>query len=292
MSHKQVNKQSNGVAAYYSRFGSWAGYNLVMGRSQHAGYWDDDTRNEKEAQQNYLERLAGLLQLQKGERVLDAGSGQGYAARYLAEATGAEVTGITITPREVRVSERLSKNIANKPQFVLGDYADTDFADDYFDVVYTTETLSHAKDMKKTMKEFYRILKPGGRIVLADYEVQSKDAPLDHKQLFDFLVMHAGGYGMYQQNPGEITAALKAAGFSQTSEIDWSKYTKPTYDRLRRIAKPLSWIRPTSKLAPYFVNAVMASNGYSSLYEDGSFRYIVYQGQKKHLDKTDNKRGE
>lgn len=32
-------KEDNSVARYYSRFGSWAGYNLVLGRSQHAGHW-------------------------------------------------------------------------------------------------------------------------------------------------------------------------------------------------------------------------------------------------------------
>ncbi len=155
---KQV---ENGVADYYSRFGSWAGYNVVMGRSQHAGYWTENTKNEKQAQRNYLEKLAGLLKLKPGERVLDAGSGQGYAARYLARKTGAKITGITITPREVKVSRKLSKGYDNL-NFVLGDYSATDFPDNYFDVIYTTETLTHTKDMIKTMGEFYRILKRGG----------------------------------------------------------------------------------------------------------------------------------
>jgi hypothetical protein len=94
------------------------------------------------------------------------------------------------------------------------------------------------------------------------------------------LTKYAGGYGIRQQNPGQITAAVRKAGFFETSETDWSKYTKPTYDRLRRIAKPLAWIKPTSWLAPFFVNAVMATHGYSNLYEDGTFRYIVYAAKK------------
>lgn len=271
---------NNGVAKYYSRLGSWAGYNLVMGRSQHAGYWKEGTKNEKQAQQNFLEEFAKALQLKAGERVLDAGSGQGYTARYLAETTGADITGITITPREIVVSEKLSQNTKNRPKFVLGDYLATDFADETFDVVYVNETLTHAKDMKQLMREFYRILKHGGRVVFADYEVDLRSPGVERKAMANFLVKHAGGHGIYQQNPGEISQALGEAGFSEINEVDWSEYTKPTYDRLRRIAKPFSWIKPTSKLAPHFVNAVMATHWYSDLYEDDTFRYILYSGRK------------
>lgn len=278
--NKLEKNDENSVAKYYTRFGSWAGYNLVMGRSQHAGYWKEDTKTEKQAQHNYMIELAKLLKLHKGEDVLDAGSGQGYAARYLAENTGANITGITITPREVRISTKLSKNTVNKPKFVLGDYSETDFPDNYFDVIYTTETLSHTKDMKKTMQEFYRILKPAGRIVLVDYEINTEHISIDKKNIIDFFFDHAGAFGLYQQNPGQINSAMKDAGFICNSEIDWSIFTKPTYDRLRRIAKPLSWIKPTSKLAPYFINAVMANYTYSNLYEDGTFRYIVYSARK------------
>lgn len=277
---KSVDSKDNAVAAYYQRFGSWAGYNLVMGRSQHAGYWTETTKNERQAQANYMKQLAKILDLQPDEQVLDAGSGQGFAARYLAESTGAKITGITITPREVRVSEKLSRKTYNRPSFVLGDYTETDFADDHFDVVYTTETLSHVIDIEKAMREFYRILKPGGRLVLADYEIDSQASSPDQHQLHQFLKSHAGGHGISQQNPGHISASMKKAGFVGTHEIDWTKYTKPSYDRLRRIAKPFAWIKPSSKLAPYFVNAVMASHGYSNMYEAGVFRYIVYSAQK------------
>lgn len=276
----RITDQDNTVAKYYTRFGSWAGYNVVMGRSQHAGYWTETTKNEKQAQRSYMVQLQKILALQPGQLVLDAGSGQGYAARYLAEATAAVITGITITPREVKISRKLSRKTKPQPEFVLGDYNHTDFPDNHFDVVYTTETLSHSKDIQQTMREFFRIVKPGGRVVLADYEIDTRNPSPEKVQLFEFLQEHAGAHGVNQQNPGEITAYMKQAGYSNVSEKDWTKYTKPTYDRLRRIAKPFSWISPSSWLAPYFVNAVMASHGYSNLYEDGTFRYLVYQGEK------------
>lgn len=272
-------KKENGVAKYYSRFGSWAGYNLVLGRSQHAGYWGGSTRNEKQAQQKILEEFAKLLNLQPGEKVLDAGSGQGVMARFLAETTGARVTGITITPREIKISNRLSKGMKNPPKFVLGDYMNTDFPDGHFDVVYVNETLSHARDMKRVMREFHRILRPGGRVVFADYEIDMKDAPDRYVKMARDLELYAGGYGVLQQGPGEISRALRDAGFTDIREADWSEYTMPTYHRLRRIARPLAWIQPGSRLVRFFINTVMASHGYSAMYEEGRFRYLVHQAR-------------
>lgn len=272
-------KEDNSVARYYSRFGSWAGYNLVLGRSQHAGHWGGNARNEKQAQQNFLEEFAKLLNLRPGERVLDAGSGQGVMARYLAEKTGAEVVGITITPREVRVSNKLSRGMKNTPKFVLGDYMNTDFPDNYFDVVYVNETLSHARDINLLMKEFYRILKSNGRVVFADYEIDTRGALEIYEKMAEDLKKYAGGYGVLQQNPGQISQALRDAKFEDVSETDWTNYVMPTYHRLRRLARPLAWIKPGSKLVPYCINTVMASHGYSALYEEGRFRYLIYQAR-------------
>lgn len=272
-------KEVNGTVRYYSRFSSWAGYNLILGRSQHAGYWRDNTKNEKQAQQNFLEEFAKLLNLRPGERVLDAGSGQGVMARYLAKTTGAKVTGVTITPREIKISNKLSKGMDNAPEFVLCDYMKTDFPDNYFDVIYVNETLSHAKNIKQVMREFYRIVKQGGRVVLADYEIDMRDKPKKYTALMASMEKYVGGYGVFQQNPSEISQALRDAGFGDIREIDWSKYTMPTFYRLRRIARPLSWIKPESKLAPLFVNAVLASHGYCNLYEEGRFRYLIYQAR-------------
>lgn len=215
-----------------------------------------------------------------GTRVLDAGSGQGYAARYLAETTGADVTGITLTPREVVVSEKLSRNCTNPPTFVLGDYAHTEFPNEHFDVIYLTETLSHARDMKQTMREFYRILKPGGRVVFVDYDLDLQNLSDELDQAIGSLEQHAGGFGLRQQAPGDISNALKLAGFIDVKERDWTKWMKPTFDRLCRLARPLRWIRPTSKLAPHFVNSVMANYHYRLAYEQKRLRNMVYMAKK------------
>lgn len=114
-----------------------------------------------------------------------------------------------------------------------------------------------------------------------DYETDTAKFDDNDWQMLEFLRQYAGGYGLDQQNPGQIAQALVEAGFSDISETDISAQTKPTFDRLRQIARPFAWIKPGSKLAPHFVNAVMASHGYSNLYESGEFRYLIYRAQKE-----------
>ena len=64
---------------------------MVLGRSQHAGYWTSETKNEQQAQANFLRMFAKELQIKPTDRVLDAGSGQGVMARHLVRANGGGV---------------------------------------------------------------------------------------------------------------------------------------------------------------------------------------------------------
>lgn len=99
----------NRVVNYYSRIGTWVGYTLCLRRSQHFGFYDDNTKSEKQAQNNMLKLISDKLDIKKGMKVLDAGCGQGFVEKYLASKFDAEFTGITITPREVKVATKQLK---------------------------------------------------------------------------------------------------------------------------------------------------------------------------------------
>ncbi len=115
--------------------------------------------------------------------------------------------------------------------------------------------------------------------MLLDYEINTNDNR-DFDEVCNFVEKHAGAYGVWQQNPGQISAAMNKAGFVGVSETDWTKNTKPTFDRLRKLAKPFVWVRPNMKIASLLVNPAMANHGYSPMYEAGVFRYLVYQAEK------------
>ena len=96
-------------------------------------------------------------------RALDAACGTGRHAEHLA-AKGHDVTGVDAS------ADMLALARAKVPgaTFVEGDFANLDFADDTFDLVVCSLALTHTLDLATPIREFARVTKPGGRVILSD----------------------------------------------------------------------------------------------------------------------------
>lgn len=118
------------------------------------------------------------LGLAPGSRVLDAGAGSGYVTIHMAE-KGLNVHAVDITPIHLEDAQRnVEKHgLQDKVSVQLGNYHDlSDFADGAFDGIYTMETFVHADDPLKVLRNFYRLLRSGGVLVLneADFNRNSE----------------------------------------------------------------------------------------------------------------------
>ena len=106
-----------------------------------------------------------FLKPQPGMKILDIGCGTGNLSLELAK-LGAEVTGVDISEamlvkaREKAAKENLCIN------FCCADANNLPFEDETFDAVVSLSALEFASDLKKTLLEIYRVLKPGGRMVI------------------------------------------------------------------------------------------------------------------------------
>lgn len=274
-----LNKSKDGksAASYYQKLGSRLGYLLVMKRSQHFGYYDDQHTTEDKAQTNYHSKFIKLLRLHPNMRILDAGCGQGVVATEIAKTCKVKVTGITITPHEVKNAARraLRHGVAARTSFLVQDYSDLSFDDSSFDRIYTTESLSHARNVKQVLSECYRVLKPGGMLVCAEYEMDYKNFNQEIKRLADLVKDHAAIHAMYQFGRGEFEQSIKETGFELMEVQDWTTGLKPSFDRLRRLARPLAGIIKKLRLEHLFVN-VTAASLYSDGVENNVFAYKVY----------------
>lgn len=159
------------TVAYYERLGSRLGYQLLLGGHRHFG-WYKQTRylNATRAAEAMIDHLAEFAEIKKGSRVLDAGCGQGRASLRLAKNYGARVSGVDLVPRSIGIAQDLAGG-NDLLDFQVADYNKLPFQDGTFDVVFTLETFTHSSDPEATLKEFLRVLKPGGRIVLFDYSI-------------------------------------------------------------------------------------------------------------------------
>jgi len=271
----------NKVIEYYSRPGTWLGYTLCLNRSQHFGLYKDNTKSEKQAQQNMLHLISDKLDIKKGMNILDAGCGQGFVEKYLAGVFNASFTGITITPREVKVAKKQLKKTTLKgtANFILADYHDLPFEDDSFDVVFTVETLAHAQDLSQVLSEFYRVLKPGGKIVLIEYEWEYEKFSPKYQKIYDFARQYWGGYG--DQFPvGWAKVELNKLGFLKFSETDLTNNVKPSMDRIRKLTAPIrNVVKFNDNIAKHFMNNV-AGELYSLGVEENVFHYKVFEAIK------------
>ncbi|RDV82863.1 class I SAM-dependent methyltransferase [Ammonifex thiophilus] len=114
--------------------------------------------------------LQKLLSLRPGEKVLDAGCGTGIVSRALA-ADGAEVTGIDISPAMLAVARE--KSAGTDITYLEGDITSLPFPDASYDAVVCFTTLEFVAEPERALEEMWRVLKPGGRLIVGVLNRQS-----------------------------------------------------------------------------------------------------------------------
>lgn len=107
-----------------------------------------------------------------GRRVLDVGCGNGYVlSRYAKE--GAKVYGIDLTETGIELSRRRFELSELNGHFTVGSAEDLPYPDNTFDVVCSMGVLHHTPDTEMAVREVFRVLKPGGRLIVMFYHRNS-----------------------------------------------------------------------------------------------------------------------
>ena len=110
-----------------------------------------------------------LLDIQPTDTVLEVGFGAGQAIKLAAEkASNGRVMGIDLSETMVRVATRRNAQAVKAGRVVLaqGNVTALPFEDQYFDKVMTIHTLYFWPELGWALHELYRVLKPGGRLVM------------------------------------------------------------------------------------------------------------------------------
>ncbi|MCU1514330.1 MAG: bifunctional demethylmenaquinone methyltransferase/2-methoxy-6-polyprenyl,4-benzoquinol methylase [Microbacteriaceae bacterium] len=100
----------------------------------------------------------------KGEKVLDLAAGTGTSSAALAKG-GAEVTAADFSPGMIEVGRKKHPGIT----FVQADAMNLPFADGEFDAATISFGLRNIEDPRKALAEMYRVLKPGGRLIICEF---------------------------------------------------------------------------------------------------------------------------
>jgi len=159
-----------------------------------------------------------LAALREGETVLDLGSGAGFDCFLAANNVGGKgrVIGIDMTPEMLeKARENADKSNYANVEFRLGEIENLPVADNSVDVVISNCVINLAPDKRRVFMEAFRVLKPGGRLMVSDI-VLLKELPDFIKNSIEAYVGCLSGAIMRD----EYIAAIKAAGFQEVRIID------------------------------------------------------------------------
>lgn len=127
--------------------------------------------------------LVDLARPKPGEHILDAACGTGVVARLIAPMVGKsdKVVGLDFDPVMLSMAKSLGPNV----EWQEGDLQNLPFADDLFDLVICQQGLQFLADPAAGLRQIYRVLRPGGRVVLAIWTELAKSP--GHAVLFRAL---------------------------------------------------------------------------------------------------------
>ncbi|GJM20026.1 MAG: demethylmenaquinone methyltransferase [Phycisphaeraceae bacterium] len=129
-----------------------------------------------QAWRRHAVRAAGV---QPGERVLDVACGTGdLTLAFAARSPAAEVVGVDFTPEMLELArpKAARANAGDRVRFAHGDAMALDFEDQSFDVLSIAFGIRNVQDPAKALAEFLRVLRPGGRLVILEFDTPTNPA--------------------------------------------------------------------------------------------------------------------
>jgi sarcosine/dimethylglycine N-methyltransferase len=164
--------------------------------------------------------LANRAGVRTDMRVLDAGSGLGGPARYLAETFHCEVVGIDLAPHYVAIANALAHRagLAGKVSFQVGNLATLPFAHGTFDLVWTQHVAMNISDRSGLYRELRRVLKPRGKLAL--YDVLAADEKLPPHYPLPWAQTPETSFLLTED---ETIASIESAGFEL---LRWNNVTE------------------------------------------------------------------
>jgi len=185
-----------------------------------AAHLEDRANRSDQKQANYAVR--DVLAPGPGERLLEVGSGTGLLCRLMAAhiAPGGFITGVDISSDFNLIARELNdkSDTAGWVQFTTGKAEQLPFLSNSFDGAWAARLMLHAAEPDATVDEMLRVIRPGGRVVLMDWDFET--VAVDHpdreltRRVLHWRTDHHGGDNWSGR---KLLARLIAAGLKNPS---------------------------------------------------------------------------
>ena len=262
---KLITGEKNSLAQIrnYFRVSHWA-YKLFHSQdgfmhfriSKSGAFTDEDIYHQPDAIADYIKA---------GDTVLELGCGQGANLLYLAHGfPESHFVGVDLIPLK---KDEMPQNVTIYEQ----DYSSIpQLADNSVDVCYAVETIVHNTDKEKIYREVYRVLKPGGVMIIYDYALAASFESYDPKIQMAITLTAKGGSAALFESLDELNTHYTNCGFEIEKITDYTQETLPDLKHLQRSANwtmnhPWMWKIQHALMPEQFVtNHILGWLGYDA----------------------------
>jgi len=213
---------SAAVALHYDELDEF--YRDIWGGHVHHGYWATGREGTDAAVEALTLLVATKLALQPGQCVADIGCGYGGSARLLAAREKVAVTGFTISAAQAAAAQAVS---IPGVSVLVRDWLENGLADEQFDAAYAIESSEHMPDKQRFFDEVFRVLRPGGRLVVCAWLAADQPKPWEVRHLLEPICREGRLPGM--GTAAEYRDFAIRAGFTVAEVQDISEQVSRTW---------------------------------------------------------------
>jgi len=163
-----------------------------------------------------------LASLKAGEVVLDLGSGGGFDCFLASAKVGpkGKVIGVDMTAEMLdKARDNMRKGGYKNVEFRLGEIENLPVADNSVDIIISNCVINLSNDKARVFQEAFRVLKPGGRLMVSDIVILKELPDFIRKSIDAYIGCVAGAL-----DKGDYLQAIKTAGFEKVKVIDEATY--------------------------------------------------------------------
>lgn len=256
----------------------------VWGEHMHHGYYGPHGTYRIDRRQAQIDLIKELLawavpqNSAKPRKILDLGCGIGGSSLYLAQQHQAEVMGASLSPVQVeRAGERArALGLGSTCQFQVANALDLPFASDSFDWVWSLESGEHMPNKAQFLQEAWRVLKPGGRLILATWchrPIDPGNGPLTADERRHLQAIYDVYCLPYVVSLPDYEAIARECGFGEIKTADWSVAVAPFWDRVIESAFDPRVLWALGQAGPKIINAALCLRLMKWGYERGLVRF-------------------
>jgi len=241
--------------------------------------------------QSALEKTHSLFisdsKLEQGGSALDLGSGIGSFSFYIAKHAGAKVIGVNFSRFQLKKArEQAKKQGYANVEFIESDIMKFTEPGNCFDAAFLIDVGCHLPDKAKAVKNIYNLLKPGGRLIIADW--LQKDNPTAYEKELLLEPFNELWNYPYMESLAGYKKIFDEVGFKAIKTLDVSEATKPNWELFYNIAisevKTMDW----KKMLRYIANPTILRQGskfieatkkqfYANLFSKAAFDAEVFR---------------